>query len=442
MSISKGMDSIKKTVSDFNLQRPLAQLVFIQTRIAVGGITECELIAYRRVSNLVIDKINDTQKGGAAVNRDIKSFHVKSGTKDKKFKNKHIAILMESITSDYYKEIFGLEMATAIIEQDEVFLNDLLAEHLPKDFGSNVIISLKGDIDEDVERLVELVNLLVKRSIKELVPSQTDSVKVRQCNPWVAIQQRAVPVEQNHLVVNYIDNSQESLLDIDLLQQILYTLGMLKKIQNKEHQARAAKKIAENKRIYDEVHKDLPKERDVYDILPESILGAKRRDLSLEKQGPKDIKADSKPKTIKTDDPNKIDESNSYGSNDSRPNKKSGLLGFIKKPFSVKLPMSKEKKEKQHLLDLLAKRLTLIDMKYLTNGILDDKQPNTQGILYTDYNRDIGSSIKGIKVIESILDATLNNKDEIDSDNLNYEFIDVTAGIFSKLKWESNKYDI
>ncbi|MBO6224307.1 MAG: hypothetical protein J6N72_02475, partial [Psychrobacter sp.] len=188
--------------------------------------------------------------------------------------------------------------------------------------------------------------------------------------------------------------------------------------------------------------KDLPKEQDVYDILPESILGSKRKDLLLDKDTIKDIKPDSKPTTIEAVNPNKIDESSAFNADENQSNKKSRFLGIIKKSLSIKMPINKERKAKQIALDLLAKRLSLMDSKYLTDGLLDERQPNKQDILFTDYSRKSGSSIKGIKAIESILEATLNNKDEIDSDNINYEFIDVTAGILSKLKWKSNKYDI
>lgn len=439
MAINNGIKSIKETVENFNLQRPVSQLAFLQTRVAVGGITECELIAYRRLSTSIIGSINDNHKEGELKSRDIKSFHVKSGVKNKFFKNRHIAVLMESITSDYYSDFFGESTAKAIIEQDEFFLNSLLAENLPQNFGCNVIISLTGNIDADVERLCELVRLLVKRSIKELVSSQVDSIKVKQCNPWQTIQRKDEPISDNHLVINYIDNSQESLLDIDLLQQILYVLGMLKKIQNKEHQERAVKKKAENKKVYDEVHKNLPKEQDVYNILPEAILGDKKQEISLDKQQPKDVKADKKAKTIQTNNSGQIDESNNYP--ESKTNKKQSLLALIKKPLSIRMPVSKSKKEQRIAKDLLIKRLSLVKNKYLTIGVLDNQQPNIQDIIYPDYNRKSANSIEGVKVIESILEATLSNKDNIDSDSLNHSFIDVTAGIFSKLNWKSNKSD-
>lgn len=437
--MNDGIKSIKETIETFKLQRPVSQLTFLQTRVAVGGITECELIAYRRLSTSIIRVINENHKEGNTKSRDIKSFHVKSGVKNKFFKNRHIAVLMESITSDYYSDFFGESAAKAITEQDEFFLNSLLAENLPQNFGCNVIISLTGDIDADVERLSELVRLLVKRSIKELVSSQVDSIKVKQCNPWQTIQRKDEPISDNHLVINYIDNSQESLLDIDLLQQILYILGMLKKIQNKEHQERAIKKIAENKKIHDEVHKNLPKEQDVYNILPEPILGEKRKEIGLEKQIPKDIKADREAKIIQADNSGVIDESNNYP--ESKANTKPSLLGLIKRPLSIRMPTSKSKKAQRAAKELLVKKLSLINNKYLTIGLLENRQPNIQDIIYPDYNRKSTSSIEGVKVIESILEATLSNKDSIDSDSLNHSFIDVTSGIFSKLNWKSNKSD-
>lgn len=438
--MNKGIKSIKETVENFNIQRPVSQLAFLQTRVAVGGITECELIAYRRLSNSIISTVNDNHNEGKLKSRDIQSFHVKSGVKNKFFKNRHIAVLMESITSDYYSDFFGEDVSRAIVEQDEFFLNTLLAENLPQNFGCNVIISLSGDIDADVNRLAELVRLLVKRSIKELVSSQVDSIKVKQCNPWQTILRKDEPISNNHLVINYIDNSQESLLDIDLLQQILYVLGMLKKIQNKEHQERAIKKIAENKKIYDEVHKNLPKEQDVYNILPEPILGDRKQEVDLNKQQTRDVKADKKARTTQSPNTGKIDESNNYPK--SEVNTKQSLLALIKKPLSISMPMSKSKKSQKIAKDLLIKRLDSIKNKYLTIGLLDNQQPNTQDIIYPEYDKKSVGSIEGVKVIESILEAALRNKDNIDSDSLNHSFIDVTAGVFSKLNWKSNKTDI
>ena len=438
--MNKGIKSIKETVESFNIQRPVSQLAFLQTRVAVGGITECELIAYRRLSNSIISTVNDNHNEGKLKSRDIQSFHVKSGVKNKFFKNRHIAVLMESITSDYYSDFFGEDVARAIVEQDEFFLNTLLAENLPQNFGCNVIISLSGDIDADVNRLAELVRLLVKRSIKELVSSQVDSIKVKQCNPWQTILRKDEPISNNHLVINYVDNSQESLLDIDLLQQILYVLGMLKKIQNKEHQERAIKKIAENKKIYDEVHKNLPKEQDVYNILPEPILGDRKQEVDLNKQQTRDVKADKKARTTQSPNTGKIDESNNYPKSEA--NTKQSLLALIKKPLSISMPMSKSKKSQKIAKELLIKRLDSIKNKYLTIGLLDNQQPNTQDIIYPQYDKKSVGSIEGVKVIESILEATLRNKDNIDSDSLNHSFIDVTAGVFSKLNWKSNKTDI
>lgn len=438
--MNKGIKSIKETVENFNIQRPVSQLAFLQTRVAVGGITECELIAYRRLSNSIISTVNDNHNEGKLKSRDIQSFHVKSGVKNKFFKNRHIAVLMESITSDYYSDFFGEDVARAIVEQDEFFLNTLLAENLPQNFGCNVIISLSGDIDADVNRLAELVRLLVKRSIKELVSSQVDSIKVKQCNPWQTILRKDEPISNNHLVINYVDNSQESLLDIDLLQQILYVLGMLKKIQNKEHQERAIKKIAENKKIYDEVHKNLPKEQDVYNILPEPILGDRKQEVDLNKQQTRDVKADKKARTTQSPNTGKIDESNNYPKSEA--NTKQSLLALIKKPLSISMPMSKSKKSQKIAKELLIKRLDSIKNKYLTIGLLDNQQPNTQDIIYPQYDKKSVGSIEGVKVIESILEATLRNKDNIDSDSLNHSFIDVTAGVFSKLNWKSNKTDI
>lgn len=438
--MNKGIKSIKETVENFNIQRPVSQLAFLQTRVAVGGITECELIAYRRLSNSIISTVNDNHNEGKLKSRDIQSFHVKSGVKNKFFKNRHIAVLMESITSDYYSDFFGEDVSRAIVEQDEFFLNTLLAENLPQNFGCNVIISLSGDIDADVNRLAELVRLLVKRSIKELVSSQVDSIKVKQCNPWQTILRKDEPISNNHLVINYIDNSQESLLDIDLLQQILYVLGMLKKIQNKEHQERAIKKIAENKKIYDEVHKNLPKEQDVYNILPEPILGDRKQEVDLNKQQTRDVKADKKARTTQSPNTGKIDESNNYPK--SEVNTKQSLLALIKKPLSISMPMSKSKKSQKIAKELLIKRLDSIKNKYLTIGLLDNQQPNTQDIIYPEYDKKSVGSIEGVKVIESILEAALRNKDNIDSDSLNHSFIDVTAGVFSKLNWKSNKTDI
>ena len=303
-----------------------------------------------------------------------------------------------------------------------------------------MVIALKGDVDADVLRLVELCHLLLRRSIKELVLSQADSVKVKQCNPWVAIQHQDDPIQENHLIVNYVDYSSENLLDIDLLQQILYMVGMLKKIQNKEHQERAREKVSENKRLYNEIHKDLPKERSVYDVIPESILGQKRKVVNLDKPETKDIKGDKDPTTITESNSNKKEASSTDAIDISNSNL--GLFASIKSKLSFKIPISKEKKEKEEKRNKLVGKLSLIENKYLTNGILDGEQPNTQDILFVDYTRDFEDSIKGIKVIESILNESLKNKDAIDPNYINYSFVDVTAGISVKVKWRSNKYDI
>lgn len=440
---SGGMESIKKTVDEFKLHEPLAQLTFLQTRVAVGGITECELVAYRKISNTIIETVNQGNSDSSSIGdkaKSIKSFHIKAGKKTNDFKNKHIAVLMESITADYYKDFFGAEKALAVIEQDEGFLANILAERLPTNFGCSVIIALTGDIDADVAKLDELAELLLKRNVRELVSTQVETLKVKQCNPWQTIQQKDVPAQTNHLIVNYIDNSQESILDIDLIQQILYISGMFKKIQNKEHQARAVLKKAENKRRYDEIHKDLPKEQDVYDVMPENILGTKKKQLDLDKPVIKDIVPDKKSRTLASDSPNSIDETANYsGSNKTVASNKS-LLGKLINPFSIKLPVSKEKKEKKLKFDMLVKRIALLKQSYLTGGVLDDKQPNTGDIVYADYTKELGNAFQEIKVIESILDATLNNKDEIDPNHLNYSFIDVTAGVFAKVNWQSDKY--
>lgn len=438
-NMSSGITQIKETVDKFKLHKPLAQLVFLQVRQAVGGITNEELIAYRRITALVIDTINENNESS---DRGIEAFHVKANSKDKKFKNKHIAIMLEAVISDYYVDFFGVEVAQAIVEQDERFLNTIMAERLPSDFGSSVIIALTGDVDKDVSRLDEITELLLTRRVKELAISQSDKIKVKHRNPWQAIRQRGMDKQVNHLVVNYVDNSQEAELNLDLLQQVVYVLGMLKKIQSKEHQKRAALKIAENKRLYEEIHKDLPKEQDVYRIQPDSILGDKQDNGENLNSEPKTINPDSRPKTVANSNPVKINEDNYYNANYNNLDNKKGLIKKIKGFLSIRIPETNSKKELRLEKELLAKKLSVLQKNYLTDGLIDGKQPDLDKFLYTNKAVSKGDVFNGVKAIESVLDASLNNKDEINSNKLDYSSIDVTAGMFVNLNWKNFKNDL
>ena len=436
-NISSGINDIKDTVERFGIRRPLAQLVFLQVRLAVGGITNEELVAYRRITTLIMDSINKDESS----EQGIESFHVKTSSKDKKFKNRHMAIMLEAITANYYIDFFGEDVAKAIVEQDERFLNTIMAERLPDDFGNSVIIVLTGNIDRDVETLNETVNLLTTRRLKDLAISQPDKIKLRHRNPWQAIRQGSVEEQTNHLVVNYVDSTQQVDIDLDLLQQMLFVLGQLKRIQRKDHEMRAVLKLAENKRIYEKIHKDLPKEQEVYHIQPDRILGHTQPASNDTSADAKTIDPDGRPKTISDSNKIKIKEQNHSNSNSNELSKKHNLLQKFRSNLSKLLPESEMQKQRKLESEILAKRLSTLENHYLTHGIDKSNQPDLSHMLEPNYDIGAGDAFKGIKSIEAILDASLNDKDDINPNKLNYSSIDVTSGVFVTINWKSVESD-
>lgn len=441
--VSDGISQVRRTISNFKIEKPLAQMMFIQTRFAVGGVTPDELVAYRAIYTSIMDTINNSIDNGDSKG----SFHIAAKSKKKSFKNKDMMVLVESLTAENFPEIFGIETARAIVEQDESFLNNILCEHLSDTTGCSVVIALSGDIDSDVDKLTELAQLLIRRSVRDVAVTQSDCLKVRSCNPWVKIKQNSTKAETNQLLVNYIDNSSDDVLDLDLLQQILFVTGMLKKTQNKARQELAIIKIAENKRRLAAARMGLPEEQDVYDILPEYILGGSNKP-SINHSVSKDVQPNKNPKTIT--DPLEVSEEISLDKDTdsedfismSLSDKSKGFLGAIKNRFNSNGNKNKEKTEKQKEREEHLRRLALLEDIYMSGGIANNKGASLNDILYPNYEKEQVSSFQGIKAIEAILEGALRNKDQISSDELNYSFIDVTAGISVKFLWESNKHDI
>ena len=354
-------------------------------------------------------------------------------------------ILMEAITAKNYKDVYGENRARAILEQDERFLNNILRTNLGSDFGSKVVIALSGDIDKDVESLSELSFLLLKRGVKDIAASQTNLIKVSPCNPWDLISKNSGETQDNHLVVGYIDHSQEILLDIDLLQQVLYVNGMLKKIKNKKNQELAAIKIAENKRRLDAAREGMPLEQDVYNIQPENILGNSADDepkVQLEKNivgQDVSIDDDEKALVINTDELNqrlfnkKLKEKHEMVVN---------AIGTLKKILSFDGKDKKKKTDEQIRKEIVMERVNSLDNRYLTKSIDSNKNKSFIDLLHPNYNKESINSIKSINSIESILERSLSNSDKISHKELNYSFTDVTGGISVKFKWKANNCDI
>lgn len=436
-----GVDKVKQMVKDFELSDELSELTFLQVRISVGGITDNEMIAYRGIYDKIVDSANaKITNEGMRVN-----FHVAENSKEKKFKNKDMMILMEAITAKNYKDVFGGNRSRAILEQDERFLNEILRKNLGPDFGAKVVIALSGDIDKDVESLSELSYLLLKRGVKEIASSQVSLLKVSQCNPWDLISKNSGQNQENHLVVGYIDHSQESLLDIDLLQQILYVNGMLKKIKNKKNQKLAVMKIAENKRKLDAARVGMPLEEEVYNIQPENILGdsderAPKAKLAKDVIG-QDVSIDNPKQDVSID----TDESNQKVFNKKLKDKYGFVVNAIGTIKEVLTPNSKDKKKKtdeQIRKEIVMNRVNSLDNKYLTEGINSNKKQPFIDLLHPNYDKESVNSMKSIDSIESILERSLSNSDKISHKELNYAFTDVTGGISVKFTWKANNCDI
>lgn len=431
------IESVKDLVFRLELQELLAQLVYLHVRIAVGGITPTEFITYHEISDKFIAAVNKSKSKIA--DDETHSFHIKFTGVFNDFKKRHMALIMESITSDYYVDFFGAKAAQAINRQDELMLCKILAENLPKSYGVTSIILLEGDINKDVAFLEELSNLLLVRTMSEIASSQTDRIKIYESNPW----QRMLNDEAddipniNHIVVSYIDNTEDRSLDLDLLHQLVFILGLLKETQRKANDEKAFHKIAMNKAKYDEIHSQLPKEQEVYDIDVDAILGMNGKP----KAGLQAKDIDAQVTSVNTSQQQVLVDILDVNSGKKSLKIKSLLSNsFLQNKFNKEIFLSAKKKAERQAMIELKQKLSKFNKRFLLKGIEEKEQPNLDGFIAPSYAENKGS-INDINTIEQILEADLNKHSDISATKFNYGFKDVVDGVLATISWQATDAD-
>ncbi len=184
----------------------------------------------------------------------------------------------------------------------------------------------------------------------------------------------------------------------------------------------------------------MPIEQEVYNISPENILGESdvvNQKIIIEK----DVVGKSKSRTGGSDVNQELDQDFSVK---ARGVSKAGIGFFqsVRDSLVAKSKVNKKKTDEDLKAEHLIERINLLNENYLTENIKKKKEVVFTGIIHPQYEKEAVGSIKNIRSIESILEASLTNPDSISHKDLSYSFIDVTAGISAKFNWKANNCDI